>query len=284
MHTNLIPGLSAVVDDYDLFLIDQWGVLHDGENLHDGALNTLQELRKTGKTVIILSNSGKRVEDSYARMERMGITRDLYDHVVTSGELVYRNFQANEDPVFKSLGRKFIAFTWGEANISVAEGSGHEKVDSVEEADFILCTGTDQGDLEYYRPFLEKALERKLPLICANPDFVSVAPDGSLNMCPGMVAKEYEDMGGTVRWHGKPLLETYEYCKSLAPGCDRILGIGDSLRHDVKGANDAGGHSLFVCGGIHDHEIGHPPSHVALANLFDIYGIEPTYSVEKFRW
>lgn len=284
MQTKLVSGLSAVADDYDLFLIDQWGVLHNGEDAHDGAIHAMEKLRELGKKVVILSNSGKRVSDSYDRMERMGIRKDLYDHVVTSGELVHRNFMQNTDPVFRSLGEKFIIFTWGDGNKAVTEGTGKQEVDSVDEADFVLCSGTDQGDLDYYKPILEKALTRNLPLLCANPDLVSVAPDGTLNMCPGMVAKAYEEMGGTVRWHGKPLAETYEYCKTLEPDCPRILGIGDSLRHDIKGANDCGGHSLFVCGGIHDHEIGTPPSEVALANLFDIYGIEPTYAVPRFTW
>ena len=284
MSTFLVSGLSEIVDDYDLFLIDQWGVIHNGETAHDGALEALAKLHEAGKRVIILSNSGKRVDDSYARMERMGVKPDYYDHVVTSGEMVYRNFLDPKDPFYAALGQNYVIFSWNDNSNAVTDGSDKRKVEEIDEADFILCTGTDQGDLDYYRPILERAVIRDLPLICANPDLVSVAPDGTLNMCPGMVAKTYEEMGGRVRWHGKPLKETYDHCKALAPDCSRILGIGDSLRHDVKGANDAGGDALFVCGGIHADEVGDPPNEVALANLFDIYGIVPKYSVARFVW
>lgn len=283
MSCKIISGLSAVVDDYDLFLVDQWGVLHDGFNVHPGAVEAMENLRATRKKVIILSNSGKRLADSYARMERMGIKQEFYDHVVTSGEQVYRNFEINSDPFYQNLGEKGYFFTWDEGSKAVAKGVGKSEAESIEDADFILCTGTDQGDINYYLPLLEKARAKNLPLICANPDFVSVQPDGSLKMCPGTVAKAYEDMGGKVRWHGKPTKEVYDYCKQLEPNSPRILGIGDSLKHDIKGANDAGGHSLFVIGGIHGSEA-EGDAATQVSTLADSYDIMPTYALDKFVW
>lgn len=284
MTTKMLPGLSAVVDDYDLFLVDQWGVLHNGEVAHPGAVDAMEKLRATGHKVIILSNSGKRVEDSFERMERMGIHTGLYDHVVTSGEQVHSNFQKMTDPVYKSLGQRYLIFTWDEGNKAVMDGSGKTEVEDIAEADFIMCTGTNQGDLDYYVPILEKARARELPLLCANPDLVSVAPDGTLKMCPGKVALTYEEMGGRVRWHGKPTTEIYDFCKSLEPQAKRILGVGDSLRHDIQGAQQAGGHGLFVCGGIHGPELGDPVDEGKLAALCGDVGITPEYAVPKFVW
>ncbi|MDX1739177.1 MAG: TIGR01459 family HAD-type hydrolase [Alphaproteobacteria bacterium] len=287
MHqtSKLISGLSEIVEEFDLFLIDQWGVLHNGFDAHDGAIEALEKLRAVdGKKIIILSNSGKRVEDSYARMESMGIRRDLYDHVVTSGELTHRNFIENTDPIFQKLGQKTLPFTWADDSLAILDDTGKVAVQTAEEADFILCTGTNEGDLDYYRPYLKVALERDLPLICVNPDLVSVAPDGSLNMCPGQVALEYEKMGGLVRWHGKPQLETYEYCKKLEPNAKRIVGIGDSLAHDIQGAHNASGEGWFICGGIHGDELGHPPSQAKLDILTAERGIVPKYSSHRFVW
>ncbi len=284
MTSKMVSGLSEIVDEFDLFLIDQWGVLHNGETVHDGAVDALERLKDTGKTVIILSNSGKMVDDSYDRMERMGIHKGLYDHVVTSGKMAHRNFMANEDPIFKNLGKKTLPFTWNDDNLAILEGTGKETVDSASEADFILCTGTSDGGLDYYRPHLKIAREKDLPLICVNPDLVSVAPDGTLNMCPGQVALEYEKMGGTVRWHGKPQKETYDFCKTLAPDAKKILGIGDSLSHDIEGAHVAGGEGLFICGGIHADEIGHPPVQEKLDALTNSHGITPKYSSYRFVW
>lgn len=283
MTCKIISGLSAVVDNYDLFLVDQWGVLHDGFTVHPGAIDAMERLKSAGKKVIILSNSGKRLEDSYVRMEGMGIKQEYYDHVVTSGEQVHGHFKAGSDPFYQKLGKRYYIFTWDEGNKAVVKGVDKEEVDDIDNADFILCTGTNQGALDYYLPLLEKALKRNLPLICANPDFVSVQPDGSLSMCPGTVAKAYEDMGGNVRWHGKPTAEVYNFCKNLEPNSPRILGIGDSLKHDIKGANDAGGHSLFVIGGIHGNEAT-GTTEQQVAKLAKNYGIMPTYALDKFKW
>jgi len=283
MTCKIISGLSAIVDDYDLFLVDQWGVLHDGFNVHPGAVEAMENLRAAGKKVIILSNSGKRLQDSYIRMGGMGIKPSFYDHVVTSGEQVYGHLKANNDPFYQQLGKHYYIFTWDEGSKAIADGVGKQEVAHMDDADFVICTGTNQGDLNYYLPLLEKALARNLPLICANPDFVSVQPDGSLSMCPGTVAKAYEDMGGKVRWHGKPTKEVYDFCKNLEPDSTRILGIGDSLKHDIKGANDAGGDSLFVIGGIHGKEAsGDEGSQVA--TLAEKHGIMPTYALNKFVW
>ena len=284
--SRFLSGLSEVAVDYDLFLVDQWGVLHDGINGHPGAVEALEQLRALGKRIIILSNSGKRRGDSVGRLERIGVRRELYDHIVTSGDTVHQCFMDRTDPFYRALGRRFLIFTWQEDSRTVVEGADVEEVDQVEDADFLLCTGTDQGDLAYYRPILAKALERDLPLICANPDFTSVGPDGTHHMCPGMVAKTYEDMGGRVRWHGKPFREIYETCRALAPGCDRILGIGDSLDHDIKGASDFGADSLFICGGIHARDLQSlsPPDESGLARLFNGYGVTPTYASARFAW
>ena len=283
MTGKIINGLADIINDYDLFLIDQWGVLHDGFNAHSGAITAMENMRDEGKKVIILSNSGKRLEDSYQRMDKMGINKDLYDHVVTSGENVYQNFKSPSDSFYKNLGKNYFIFTWDEGNKAVIKNVGKQEVNNINDADFILCTGTNQGGLDYYLPLLQQAISRNIPLICANHDLVSQQPDGSLTMCPGSVAKAYEKIGGNVRWHGKPTREIYNFCKNLEPQYTRILGIGDSLNHDIKGANDAGGSSLFILGGIHNNEFSGKIEN-QLSKLSQKYNIEPTYILDKFIW
>ncbi len=283
MTGKIINGLAGVIDNYDLFLVDQWGVLHDGFTTHSGAINAMENLRNAGKKIIILSNSGKRLEDSYQRMDKMGINKCLYDHVVTSGESVYQNFKEPSDSFYKKLGKKYFIFTWDEGNKSVIKNVGKQETDNINEADFILCTGTNQGDLNYYIKMLQQAILRNIPLICANPDIVSQQPDGSLTMCPGSVAKAYEKMGGNVRWHGKPTSEIYNFCKSLEPKHTRILGIGDSLNHDIKGANNNGANSMLILGGIHKNEFSGSVEN-QISKLNQKYDIMPTYAMEKFIW
>jgi len=279
---TILDGIAPLMARYDTFLLDQWGVIHDGVNVHPGALDAMQRLQAAGKTVIILSNSGKRASESHSRMEKLGISRDLYQEIVTSGELVHRNLAAPADAFYAGLGRKFLMFAW-DTDRGVVEGTGFEEVDRVENAEFILCAGTDHQELAAYEAELQAALKRNLPMICANPDRVSVQPDGSLKMCPGAVAEAYQTMGGQVRWHGKPTEEVYRICGEIAGSLDRAIGVGDSLIHDIKGANDAGIASLLICGGIHGEEIEQPITAAGIARIGAQYGATPTYAAALFQ-
>lgn len=281
---RLIAGLSTIAAAYDLFLVDQWGVLHDGVTLFPEAVTALQRLRETGKRVILLSNSGRRAQDSASRLGRMGLSPELYDHMITSGEMLWRGVRLGTDPFYRALGRRFLPFSWEQEHRLLLEGADKEAVDRVADANFLLCAGADQGDLAYYQPILEQALARDLPMLCANPDRVSLRPDGVLVMCAGAIAAHYEEMGGRVRWHGKPLPETYAQCRSLEPDCVRPLGIGDSLDHDIRGARDAGAGSLLICDGIHRDDLGQPPETAALARLCASRHVAPDFATERLRW
>ena len=231
---QILEGIAPLMPHFDTFLLDQWGVIHDGATLHDGALDAMERLAGAGKTVIILSNSGKRASESHGRMEKLGVPRSLYHQIVTSGELVHRNLARPSDAFYEALGPRYRMFAW-DSDRGITAGTGFQETDAIDEADFILCAGTDKQDIADYTAELEAGLARGLPMICANPDRVSVQPDGSLKMCPGAVAEVYEKMGGTVRWHGKPTAEVYRICGEIAGTLDRTIGVGDSLIHDIKG-------------------------------------------------
>lgn len=280
---RIIDGIESLAPDYDTFLLDQWGVIHDGVALHPGALEAMRNLADEGKKVIILSNSGKRASDSHGRLDSLGVDRSLYLEIITSGELVYRNLAERTDPFYAALGPRFLMFAW-DTNRGIVEGTDFEEVERIEEADFILCAGTDSQDLAYYEPAMAAGLARGLPMICANPDRVSVQPDGSLKMCPGAIAEVYEKRGGRVRWHGKPTREVYDMCGEIAGGLDRAIGVGDSLIHDIKGANDAGIASLLILGGIHNEEVGRPLTPQAIEILSGKYGARPTHAADLFKW
>ena len=74
-------------------------------------------------------------------------------------------------------------------------------------------------------------------MVCANPDLV-VMHGARLALCAGALAQWYEEMGGQVRWHGKPYRSVYDSCTALLGIADqpRILAVGDSLRTDIAGA------------------------------------------------
>ncbi len=284
----MLSGLSDIARDYDLFLVDQWGVLHDGETPYPGAVEALRQLRALGQPIVILSNSARRVHVGVEKMEALGISDDLYDRLVTSGELTWRALNERSDAFHAGLGRRCLLVSWGDDRGLTGGGIDLERVDDVAEADFILMAGTNRETLDHYEPLLQAARERELPMVCANPDLVSVTPEGELVICPGAVARRYEEIGGTVRWHGKPDLAVYAHCRALYPAAQRPLGIGDSLHHDIAGARAAGIDSLFVAGGIHAEALGitwgGTPGTDRLEALFAKTGQRPDYVVPVFRW
>lgn len=283
-----IQGLGEIAEAYDLFLIDQWGVLHDGEVPYEGAVDALAQLRVLGRPVVILSNSARRAHVGIEKMEAMGIPREYYDHLVTSGEQTWQALHHRKDPFHAALGRRCLLFSWGHDRGLTGGGIDLERVEDVSEADFILMAGTNREPLEHYEPVLQTALALGIPMICANPDLVSVTPEGELVICPGQVARRYEEIGGTVQWHGKPHRAVYEACFALYPDAKRILGIGDSLHHDIAGAAAAGIDSLFVAAGIHAPALGiqwgDDPDPGRLQALYAEIGQTPDYVTPVFRW
>ena len=50
-------GFSSIVDDYQLFYVDLWGVVHNGVSLHQEAIKTLDEITKKKKSYVLLTNA-----------------------------------------------------------------------------------------------------------------------------------------------------------------------------------------------------------------------------------
>lgn len=284
---QLIEGIGGIAGDYDLFLLDQWGVLHNGETAHPQAVTALRALRDAGKRVILISNSSRPSSNSVANLDRMGINRDLYQDVVTSGELAWQQMKAADDPYFKTLGSRCYMFAWG-TDTSFIEGLPYTAVESVDDADFLLLSGTGGSAVGDYDDALQAGVKRGLSMICLNRDFVSVSPEGELIECTGMVARRYETLGGSVRYYGKPGQEIYDACLALAPGAQRAIGIGDSLHHDIAGGRAIGIDTIFITAGIHAFDLGirpgATPASKAISDLCRKEDVWPTYAMAQFAW
>ncbi|MEI9986707.1 MAG: TIGR01459 family HAD-type hydrolase [Aliidongia sp.] len=254
----LLDGIAAIADRYDGFVLDVWGVLHNGMAPYPGVVDALQRLHAAGKRVVLLSNAPMRAEKVAARIEKLGVPRPLFQAVMTSGEEVWLNLLHRTDPLYAVLGRHCL-FIGSPRHRGMLEGIGLVEAATPEEADFILDTGPDDLDDEAtgYRAVLEESAARGLPMLCANAD-LHVMHGDTLIACAGQLAKIYEDLGGAVRWHGKPHGSVYAACLDLLGIADRsrILCVGDSLRTDIAGANAAGLDSMLVGGGIHAAELG----------------------------
>jgi HAD superfamily hydrolase (TIGR01459 family) len=248
----LIGGLSDIAERFDHVLLDQWGVLHDGQRAIAGAPEAMRALRRAGKQVLVLSNSGKRAAANAARLAALGMPGDSYDAIVTSGEACWRLLQRRDRPVFDRLGRRCLLVARG-GDRSVVEGLDFSLTGHVSDADFILVAGLDDSlaDPEAWRPLWLEAITRGLPMICANPDLTMITASG-LAPAAGRLAHLYEALGGAVTYVGKPHAPIYEECLVLLgrPAPRRVLAIGDSLDHDVLGGARMGMATALVTSGI----------------------------------
>ena len=290
MVVQLIGGLRELAPHYDGFILDLWGVIHDGVAPIPGAVDCLRSLMEDDKRIILLSNAPRRADDVIRRITRIGVPTGLYHHIMSSGEEAWQHLRRRDDPFYAALGRRCLHIG-SERDIEIREGLDLEFVETAEEAQFVLNTGPAGWDdqLEDYEPLLQVALDRNLPMVCANPDIV-VMHGSRLALCAGALAKWYEETGGRVRWHGKPFGSVYDTCVKLL-GIDdrsRMIAIGDSLRTDIAGAAGAGIDSLLVAGGIHAEEFGtlgdRPPDLERIAVALCAGGYNPVAVARKLSW
>jgi len=290
VEPTFCSGLADLASRYRGFIVDQWGVLHDGGAPYPSALDCLAELRAAGKRLVLLSNSGQRAAGNRRRLAALGIGADLYDALVTSGEATWHALAARSDPFLAGLGRRCVLWSRS-GDRSLVEGQGLEVVTDPGQADFLLLGGIeDDARPEQFTATLEGAVARDLPMICANPDVIAVLPGGAFGIAPGAVARHYQELGGRVLYVGKPHRPVYDLClETLAPlPPGEILVIGDSVAHDIAGGAGVGLATALIMAGIHaplfDLERGLSANAAALERLEAEYGARPDWALPRFRW
>jgi len=248
---RLLPCIGALAERFAGFLLDQWGVLHDGERPLPGAREAVDALLARGARIVLLSNSGRRAATNRARLAALGFAPERLAGVVTSGEAAWRFLKERPGPPWSELGRRCLLLTIG-GDLGPVEGLDLELVKTPEEADFLLVSGLDGKPAEAWRPLAEAARARDLPMICSNPDKFAPSPTGFVES-PGLLAALYEALGGRVIRVGKPYPPIYAICLEALSGVprQRILAVGDSLEHDVAGAHARGLATCLVTSGIH---------------------------------
>lgn len=287
---RLINGVRELAKAFDGFIVDQWGVVHDGATPYAGARECLEALQRAGKRVVMLSNSGRSNAANEALMASMGFPRSLYHAFVAAGEDARAAISGRATPFHARLGQRCLAFT-RDGERKLLEGLGLTFVERVEEADFIAVIGIDspRRNLPDYETALQAARARGLPMICANPDLVRFH-EGRLVDAPGVLAHRYEALGGEVFWHGKPHPPIYDSCLKELGGIarGRIVAIGDSLEHDVAGAASVKLPCALVAGGVHADELGivrgQMPSAERLEALLREATARPAFVVPAFTW
>jgi HAD superfamily hydrolase (TIGR01459 family) len=239
-------GLQSIAENYDLFYIDLWGVIHNGIKLHEKAILALKELLKINKNFVLLTNAPRPNETVKIFLEKMGMEKELTNHVFTSGEasLNYlKKFQQYSKFFHIGPPRDFDLFN----------DFKNDQSKDPNNSEYLLCTGlfdNHDQDLNYYKDLLEKHIDKKM--ICTNPDLI-VDRGSDRELCAGSVAMIFEKMGGEVIYFGKPHAEVYNLATDNKD--KKILSIGDNLNTDIKGANLLNYDSLLISNGVHKNEI-----------------------------
>ena len=262
--------LSDIYENYDTFVIDLWGVIHNGKRLNTKAIEDIDKLKNKSKKIVFLSNAPRPSSEVINFLLKMSMDKKHLSNVMTSGEAAMHAINKNQ------FGKTF--FHLGPAkDISVFEKVKDNKTD-IDSCDFILCTGLFDEydhDLEYYRIFLKKCISKKL--ICTNPDLI-VHRGNVEELCAGSVAKVFEELGGKVIYYGKPHKEIYSKCFDKN---EKVLAIGDNIRTDIKGANNLNIDSIFITEGVHRQEIGDASK---LDALLKKYRVKINFFQKELTW
>jgi HAD superfamily hydrolase (TIGR01459 family) len=276
-----LSGFRELADQYDGFIVDLWGVVHDGLKTYSGAVETLAALRQAGKPVVFLSNAPRRAAAIGRALGHMGVGAELYTGIMSSGEAVYLALRDRADADFAGLGER-IFHLGPERDRDVFDTLELTEVADVRDASFLLNTGPDDhlgpDDPSIYAPVLEAALAAGVPMVCANPD-LEVIRDGKRIICAGILAQYFAERGGRVIQRGKPDKAIYGPTLGLlGTSPERTLAVGDSLRTDMAGAKAAGIDACWVLSGI---EALTPQ---AAPGVAEAAGIAPKAILPGFTW
>jgi HAD superfamily hydrolase (TIGR01459 family) len=287
MTPPIIAKAGPLLARYDVVFCDVWGVVHDGRKAHAEAGEALARFRANGGTVILVSNAPMPQEGVEGVLARLGVRRDAWDAIVSSGDIALRHVAEKGYRRVHQVGprrRDRLLFVRLPMHVALAE------------AEAIICSGLadDRKEtVEDYRGLIQNGVARGLPFVCANPDLV--VDVGPMRLpCAGSVAVEYERRGGEVFWAGKPhpsayttALQRAALLRGSAPALPRILGIGDAVRTDLASARGLGIDGLLIAGGIHDQELLRDGEIDAdgLAALFAPPGTPPAIgAMARLRW
>lgn len=287
--TPIIHSLADISDRYRVLYCDLWGCLHNGQTPFPQAVAALQAFRKTGGTVILVTNSPRPRGAVQQQLDAMGAPRDCYDDIASSGDA------AQQAMALGDYGRK-VYHIGPERDLPFFTDEDGQPYDidrvSLDEAEGIVCTGLFDDRTETpqdYRLTILTGVNRGLKMLCANPDIVVDVGETRI-YCAGAIAEAYREAGGQADYFGKPHLAIYRLARQRAEAIrgkvadDEVLAIGDGIHTDVQGAISEGLDCVFITGGLaaEETETGDgPPNQAKLDAFVSNAELQPTYAMGR---
>jgi HAD superfamily hydrolase (TIGR01459 family) len=285
-----LSGFAPLADRYDGFVLDLWGVIHDGVNAFPHAVDSLRHLRERGKRTLLLSNAPRPNGAVRTMMRRKGIEDALYTDILTSGEAVRRALRDPPDLWWAELGPR-VFLLGPDRDRPVLDGLKLTVTDSPADADFVLNTGPDDhrnpSDLNEFEAVLRDCARQRLKMICANPD-LEVIRGGVRVLCAGALALRYQALGGDVRSLGKPDPAIYQpVLQAMGLPPERVVAVGDSLRTDIAGAAGVDLAACWVLDGLHGAALRDGTGGFDLGRAEQAAreaGVAPVATLPRFAW
>jgi len=292
--TRIIAALAEIGAQYDVLYCDLWGCVHNGLELYPAAVAALREFRAAGGAVALMTNAPRTHGTVERRLEKMGLPRDAWDVIATSGDAT------QEAMLMGAAGRRLWhigpAREFDLFEDIPEELAGQPPIELVDydAAEGIICIGLadeERESPEDYRGRFLSAKTRGLTMLSANPDLV-VDYGAKRIYCGGALAQIYEDMGGHVLSFGKPHPPIYDLARrrlgalGITYGNDRALAVGDGLLTDVAGALAEGVDALFLTGGLEATRFGadvESPAPEALRAWLEAQRVSPQYAMGRLR-
>ncbi len=281
---RIIESITETFDDYDGYVLDLWGVVHDGRKPYPGVIDALTAMKAAGKMIAFLTNAPRRAWFIDQMMQGMGVTPAMHDGIMSSGEASWLLLKSRADARFTGA-----AYHIGpERDLSVVEDGAAPLVSRVADAQFLLNTGPDPDrgprSVEPYRPDLEACAAAGLPMLCVNPDR-AVMVAGERILCAGALADVYRELGGEVLEIGKPDPQVYGPTLGLLEGIPtvRVLAVGDTPHTDLAGAAAAGLDCLWAMTGLFENAHGRDVSPERIAELAAEEHVSPMAALRGLR-
>lgn len=226
-----------------LFLLDMDGTIYLGDQLFDGTLDFLNQVRAQGGKYLFVTNNSSRSVSAYVdRLKGMGIPSDADDFLTSVDALIWYLRGKYDGALIYAFGTKTFREQLSQAGFRIT--------DKLEDGVSLLVCGFDT-ELTFQK--LEDAcilLGRGVDFVATNPDWVCPTAWGSVPDCGSVCEMLFRATGRRPKFIGKPepemallSMEKYGYTP------EQTVLVGDRVYTDIACGVNAGVDTAFVLSG-----------------------------------
>ncbi len=279
-----IVNLSKIIDNFDVIVLGLYGTIFDGHEFWPETKSSIESLYKSGKKIIILSNTAKRVSEVIEFFKQNDIDPKNIYSIITAGEVLHYQLKSKKG-LYGSVGTKFYCIGKDD---NVFANLGFEKTTDISKADFLYISQQYEfaTNIEQYKPDMSFAISLNIPLVCAGNNAANFK-GGVIEIDSGAFAEQYATLGGQILTTGKPDTLMLKYALDDAKTENsKVLLVGSNIQTDIKMANLYGISSVLISKGIHKHFLGegYIPDVAKTRELATSFNAYPDFVISNFRY